>query len=165
MAHAQDYWTLKKAYTAIDNDNLLHLIISCHVNEPQNQFQFGCLVSLAQSSQTRSYQPFTWCTRSRSIFSHSAFYLGCLDSSIDAFRQCLRGFRNCCTFIDYTAVGLPFRLEREDVLYNLVSLQPTPSDPSDLRLLSIQSISSLLLNQLDDNAANIAIENAALEWA
>ena len=165
MAHAQDYWTLKKAYTAIDSDNLplafdhflsckrtakisFNLaVLSLWLNHPKHEVTGHLLDALDRDP----------------YLAIAAFYLGCLDSSIDAFRQSLRGFRNCCTFIDYTAVGLPFRLEREDVLYNLVSLQPTPSDPSDLRLLSIQSISSLLLNQLDDNAANI-VQLKMLPW-
>lgn len=151
MAHAQDFWTLKKAFTALEIDNLSatfsHFIackrtaklsfnlavIAFWLNHPKRQVIFFLQDALKRDP----------------YLAVAAFYLGCLESSIEAFRQCLWGFRNCCTFIDYQAIGLPFRLEREDVLFNLVALQPATSDPSALRHLSIQSISSLLLTQLD----------------
>ena len=46
---------------------------------------------------------------------------------------------------------MPFQLDREDVLFNLVSLQQqsTPN-PMDLNNLSINSISCLLLNQFNE---------------
>ena len=73
-----------------------------------------------------------------------------LEKNCERFEDCLKGFRNC-KFINYTAIGMPFQLDREDVLFNLVSLQQqsTPN-PMDLNNLSINSISCLLLNQFNE---------------
>ena len=58
----------------------------------------------------------------------SAMYLGCLlteslqfKEAIRAFETVLKGMRNC-KFIDYKAIGLPFRLNRKEVDFNLASL-------------------------------------------
>jgi len=154
MAHAQDYWTLKKTYAALECDNLsaaFNHFLTCK-RTAKISFNLAVLsLWLNHPKQQISVYLNDALTRDPHL-AIAAFYLGCIGASIDAFGQSLRGFRNCCTFIDYQAIGLPFRLEREEVLFNLVTLQPPTSDPSALRHLSIQSISSLLLNQLDKSA-------------
>ena len=148
MAHAQDYWTLKKAYVALESDRLpvaFNLFLSC---KRTAKISFNLAVVALWLNHPSQY--ISWflndALQRDPYLAVAAFYLGCINASIEAFRQSLRGFRNCCTFIDYQAIGLPFRLEREEVLFNLVSLQPITSDPGALSHLSLQSISSLLLN-------------------
>ena len=151
MAHAQDYWKLKKAYAAIGADNLpvaFDHFLSCE-RTAKISFNLSVLALWLKYPKEQVTGFLIDALERDPYLAIAAFYLGWIELSIDAFRKCLQGFRNCCTFIDYQAIGLPFRLEQEDVLFNLVSLQPTTSDPSDLRHLSIQSISSLLLNQFE----------------
>lgn len=151
MAHAQDYWTLKKAYAALEIKNLpiaFNHFIACK-RTAKLSFNLAVVAFWLGHPRQQTILFLQDALRRDPYLAVAAFYLGCFDSSIEAFRQSLWGFRNCCSFIDYQAIGLPFRLEREDVLFNLVALQPATSDPSALRHLSIQSISSLLLAQLD----------------
>lgn len=159
MAHAQDYWTLKKAYAALETDNLpvaFNYFITCK-RTAKLSFNLAVIALWQRHPRQQVILLLQDALKRDPYLAVAAFYLGCFDSSIEAFRQSLRGFRNCCTFIDYQAIGLPFRLEREDVLFNLVALQPGTSDPSSLRHLSIQSISSLLLTKLDTTETDVPL--------
>lgn len=152
MAFVADYWKLKKAYVALKKDNLtsaFDLFISC---KRTSKISFNlAVIALWQKKDSYVIYHFLEDALSKdSYLSVAAFYLGILRNDLKYFEASLKGFRNCCDFIDYTAIGMPFMLTREDVLFNLVSLQSPTADLSALQKLSIQSISSLLLSQLAD---------------
>ena len=150
MAWAADYWKLKKAYAALKEDNLPAAsshFLSCK-RTAKLSFNLAVL-SLWQTHPKQSIVIYLLDALKKDPYlAIAAFYLGVLERDPKYFDQCLKGFRSC-TQIDYTAIGLPFLLDREDVLFNLVSLQSPSADPSALSHLTIQSISSLLLTQLN----------------
>lgn len=149
MAHALDYWTISKAFKEIERENLkvaFNHYLKCK-RTAKLSFNLAVLTIWEEGPKEQVIILLKDALNRDPYLAIAAFYLGCISGDIEAFRQSLRGFRNCCTFIDYNAIGLPFRLERDDVLFNIVSLKPSTSDPSDLNHLSIQSISSLLLAQ------------------
>ena len=153
MFFVEDYWKLKKAYAHLKQDNLasaFHLFVAC---KRTSKISFNlAVISLWQHRNPQLTIDFLLDALERDPFlSIAAFYLGVLTGEARYFDASSKGFRNCCEFIDYTAIGMPFLLTREDVLFNLVSLQPPTADPSYLQNLSIQSISSLLLSQLADS--------------
>ena len=87
------------------------------------------------------------------------FYLGILEDDAvkkeKAFISAFKSFRSA-EYIDYSSIGMDFLLEREDVLFNLVSVKQnyqensgqSIADPDLLQSLSITSITSLLLHDL-----------------
>lgn len=102
----------------------------------------------------------------------AAFYLGILEDDAEkkekAFIGAFKSFRSA-EFIDYSAVGIEFVLEREDVLFNLVSVKQkyqenskqtttTTADPDLLQRLSITSITSLLLHDLSDPEPDLLLK-------
>lgn len=155
MAWMADYWKLKKAYAALNDENLpaaFKHFLSC---KRTSKLSFNLAVlCIWQNHPHQLITQFLSDALSKDPYlSIAAFYLGVLEQKVECFEQSLRGFRDC-KYIDYTAIGLPFILDREDVLFNLVALQSPAADPSALNNLSIQSISSLLLTQLNDKDIN-----------
>ncbi len=83
------------------------------------------------------------------FLSVAAFYLGCLlireeanEAAVEWFKEALIGFRGCVAFIDYSQLGMPFILHREDVQFNLASiLLKAHGETSDLFISSIKSLS------------------------
>lgn len=157
MAWTADYWKLKKAYAALNEENLPAAFKSFLSCKRTSKLSFNLAVlCIWQKHPKQMINFFLSDALTRDPFlAIAAFYLGILESDVKFLEQSLRGFRDC-EFIDYTAIGLPFILDREDVLFNLVSLRNPAANPSDLNHLTIQSISSLLLNQLDGSSQNCA---------
>ena len=149
MAHAQDYWTLKKAYAALQSSNFS--LAAAHFRACKSTAKLIFNLAVLAIWQGKAISVICGLLRDAlgrdPFLAVAAFYLGVLEERAGGFQDCLRGLRNC-QYIDYTAVGMPFLLEREDVLFNLVSLQQPIADPATLNKLSIQSISSLLLASL-----------------
>lgn len=167
MAFAADYWKLKKAQTAHEKDNLTNafqLFLSCK-RTSKISFNLAVISLWRKQGSHEIVLDFLLDALERDPYlSIAAFYLGILCKDVKFFESSLKGFRDCCQFIDYTAIGMPFILTREDVLFNMVSLQPPTADPSALQKLSIQSISSLLLSQLnDDNSEGAKLRMPPIE--
>ena len=155
MAWTTDYWNLKKAYAALNEENFpvaFKYFLSC---KRTSKLSFNlAVICIWQNHPKQMITQFLLDALARDPFlAIAAFYLGVLESDAKFFEQSLRGFRDC-EFIDYTAIGLPFILDREDVLFNLISLRSPTADPSALNYLTIQSISSLILNQLNISTQN-----------
>jgi hypothetical protein len=160
MAWMVDYWKLKRAYAALNEENFsaaFKHFLSC---KRTSKLSFNLAVLCIWQNQPKQIiRHFLLDALKRDPFlAIAAFYLGVIENKAEYFEQSLDGFRDC-KFIDYTEIGLPFILDHEDVLFNLVSLQSPLADPSALNNLTIQSIGSLLLNQLNNPNPNTTIQN------
>jgi hypothetical protein len=157
MAHAKDFKFLKRAQAALERDNLPVAVEHFEACQRTAKicFNLGVLGLWMKRPFNETLGHFTEALQRDKYFSLAAFYLGFLQGSVGAFEASLVGFRNCTQSINYTAVGMPFVLDREDVLYNLAALQKHPmTDPSLLDSLSIGSIGNLLLEEFQQKTNN-----------
>lgn len=149
-----NYSKLKKAQEALDSDNLptaFKHFLTCKrtakisfnlaVLAIWQHYSVDVIVTLLKESLAKDPNLVI-----------AAFYLGIFDPAPEHFQQALKAFRSA-QYIDYTQLGMPFVLDVEDVLFNLVSLQDPTADPSHLNALSIQSISTLLLNNTKNQSS------------
>lgn len=151
MSHLRvDYLKLKQASISLQSDDLSKADQCFAACTPTSKTAFnrGVLRIWAHDFEGAKVH-FKDSFRLDKYLSVSALYLGCLmvregpnEAAVEWFRNALIGFRNCVPFIDYTQIGMPFVLHREDVQFNIASiLYKLCGETSELFIESIKCLS------------------------
>lgn len=168
MAHLrQDYLKLKQADFSLNCDDWSKADRCFSACNQTSKIQFNRGVLRLWSHDRKEAEEFF--KRSLALdryLSVAGFYLGCLCVRREAFEEALRffqdsliGFRESIPKIDYTQLGMPFILKREDVQFNVAALLRKLFGETDdafiasIKGLPLDCIRCILATEVSDNLA------------